>query len=397
MNEDDVAQEFLELLAPTVKDSAATVGFLGRGERAERFLELMSRHGVTPRPPAREARAAPSLPPEVAAGWRRRYRIQFARGARALQQLEEIAAAFHERGVRVLALKGAAALLWVYGPECGRELADLDLLIEEESIAAAHDVLEGLGYSWLPQCHAPEFEPLRLRSGEESAFTRPGRFGVEAHLNFLQGKGDPRRALADVWGEAISTRSGTVCVGCLSAPHFLLHAAAHYAKHFEANFAPLKGLVDMALAVRKEGARIDWHRFWHTAERWGITREASMALATLQSTWGLAVPGLPAGAAPLPASVLVHGAPGAADEQAGRLPSIYMDRLKRARQLPDRAARARYLFRLVFPTPENLRHRYAIAPGHPVAPYYARHPLVLAGRLARGLGAAARNRARSRR
>ena len=56
-----------------------------------------------------------------------------------------------------------------------------------------------------------------------------------------------------------------------------------------------------------------------------------------------------------------------------------------ARDLPDLPSRARYVFRLVFPSAENLRYRYDVPADRSLLPYYFLHPLRQIGRLATGL------------
>lgn len=347
-------------------------------------------HGLLP-----VALEAASLEPaiEVPAGirrpWETVYSQQKERNSSVTEELREISSTLRIAGVEGLFLKGSAAVLTVYQDLALRELKDLDLLVRPEDAARATACLQALGYRRRPEWNAAEFEQARLQAGEGSPLERNGRFLIELHVTLEQGVPVP-----ELFGAAQVLESDGVRILCPSVEHFVIHTALHYSKHLDLNFASLKGLVDIALALHKYDRQLDWSEFWSTTRAWGVEEQVAVVLATIRHHWELDISGLPEGVEPLSSEILLYGRDDVVERQRAYLPRVYRERLQRLRTLPGAGARCRYLFRLLFPEPENMRHRYGVPEGRPLLGAYLRHPFTLAGRLAAGLGALAWRRAR---
>ncbi|MBI3912161.1 MAG: nucleotidyltransferase family protein [Armatimonadetes bacterium] len=348
-----------------------------------RLTELARRHGLAPALcPSGELPAA-AIPADLLVSWKRRRQAQFAKSACAVNQLEEIAAAFAEAGTPFIALKGAAAILWLYEEiEC-REVGDLDLLVPPAAMESARQTMAGLGYATISASTSPEDERVQMHL---PSYEKPGCLPVQLHRRILAGRDRQGRVTRAVWEGTVTESLGSASVRRLSWPHFLLHTAAHFTVHLRADSASLKGMADMILAVRKWGDPINWGNFWRTAAQWGILRDVATAASTLNHHWGLSIPGVPPGARPLPAGVLVFGG-----EQVGSASlEHYWNRLAAAQELPGLSSRIRYVLRLLFPTPEHLRWRYHVPEGKTIAPYYFLYPFARVGRLAKDFAAVIR-------
>lgn len=384
----------------------------GIGEHIQEVLTLASLHGLEPMLYRCISSAdGLNLPPDVVSRLAQRYYGQAARNAVALHQLEEIAKAFAEHGVPVIALKGAAAILWLYDDIGCRVITDLDLLVPEEHIGAAAKTMEELGYSQEQRRtppNSPEFEELDLLMRLERAqhlvpFVRRRSFSVEIHTNFLKRRKKRDLVPNEIWKRAVPLDSNSGNLYRLSTIDFLIHTAVHYPQHLETGIPSLKFLVDMALAVRKEGDRINWKEFWDTTGRWDISNVVSVMMATIKNIWNLNIPGLPEAATALDTGTLIGGsvplymrdlmAPeGEYSQKSSAFETLrrYWKRMTLAGVLPDRSSRLRYLFHLIFPVPENMRYRYKIPEGRSVAPYYFIHPFVLVKNFLAGLASAVR-------
>jgi hypothetical protein len=157
-------------------------------------------------------------------------------------------------------------------------------------------------------------------------------------------------------------------------------------KHLTADgFASMKDMVDMILLLNKYGSGMDWPGFWRTADRWGVAGEVATVMATLSRHWGFETPGIAAAAIPIPARIMVHGRESRAHYAAAMMSRRYVQRSLRAMELPGLFPRLRYLCRLLFPLPSNLRYRYHLPDGAALTPYYLLHPLIIVGRFIRGL------------
>jgi len=356
----------------------------------KRLVDLAKRHGLTPL----LYRSVSDLgdcriPTELCASLRKHYVVQIARNVRALQQLEEIAEALRDRGIRLIVLKGAAALLWLYKDIACRTMADLDLMVREESAAELDMTMKDLGYFREASNGPPEIALINMRQGYRYPFCKQGLLPADIHTNILDSRGPWESAVREMWAKARPDGpAGALC--SLDPSHFLLYSGRHYMKHVELSHGPLRSMVDMILAVRKWGGEIDWAELWRTAKRWRIGRDLGVVMATLNHYWDLRIPLIPPGATPLSARALVYGIPGAGDRLVAAFASACLDRLLGLTELPDTSSRLRYLRFWFFPPPENLRCFYGIPQGRAVAPYYVRHLVTLAGRLARGLLAWAR-------
>ena len=333
----------------------------------------------------RQCRADAANPNGLMSALNRSYLLQIASNTRVLAQLEEIANAFTAHGVRLVALKGAAALLWLYDDIGCRWLGDIDLLVEERAVPEVRRIMEGLGYLQQGAYSSPEDEFLCFRSSL-LPYMRPGGLPVDIHCTILAGQGNDALAVAEIWASIVPVYCGHAGLWRLCPAHFLLHAAAHFMKHLTTyGWASLKMMIDMILLLNKCGSEVDWPGFWQTADCWGIVREAATVMATLSLHWGFEIPAIAADTVPIPARILVRGRERPARHAAAMMPRRYVQHLLRARGLPGFFPRLRYLCRLLFPVPSNLRSRYDLPAGAALTPRYLLHPLILVARFIRGL------------
>jgi hypothetical protein len=317
---------------------------------------------------------------------KRSYLLQIASNIRGLAQLEKIANAFTAHGVRLVALKGAAALLWLYDDIGCRSLGDIDLLVEERAVPEVRRIMEGLGYLQLGAYCSHEDELLCFREFHLLPYIRHGCLPVEIHGGILAGWGKDAQATAEIWASSVPVPCGHARLWRLCPAHFLIHAATHFMKHLTVDgIAPMKEMVDMILLLNKHGSGMDWPEFWRTADRWGVAREVATVMTTLSRHWGFEIPAIAADTVPIPARILVRGRERRAHWAAAVAPRHRVQRLLRARELPGLFPRLRYLCRLLFPRPSFLRHRYHLPDGAPLTLHYLLHPLTIVGRIIRGL------------
>ncbi len=304
-----------------------------------------------------------SLPPD----WTRCVQGQYLRSLRALEQAREIASTAAEAGIRVLPLKGAAALTWLYPELEQRALGDLDLLVRPEQAEAACRTLLDLGYAPLASSTSPEEEQVKARRTHFPPYVRTGSLPVELHLQVLGSRGRREAALRDLWGAATPDELDGIPVHRLAWRHFFLHGAVHYVRHLEEDFAPLAWLVDLALLARRHPETVAWNELRQCAERWGIERELGQVCRVLAAYLGVSGPDWPQQA---PEWAWERLATGSARREA-RAWETCRDRLAAVGEIRGWAARGRYLIRQAFPSEAHLRWRYALAPTEPIGPWRA--------------------------
>lgn len=315
--------------------------------------------------------AAQGIPQEALSNWRRLAFVQFAKNASLFARLEQLVAELSREAIPVLLFKGGAAMLWAYGDRDRRELGDFDLLVHAEHVGTIRELMTRLGYAEVSAYSSPEEEQLGIERVHLPPFVHPDGTVIEVHVNVLERRGNREVATPEIWRDAVQEELAGAPLWRMSWSHFLLQTAVHYTRHLEEDFASLKGLADMLAVIRRFGSELDWPELWRTADRWGITEPVARIFRTLEQHWELSIPGLPPGNLPLSWEALVTGS---APDLAGPA-HRGLDRVAAARELPDLAARCRYLFRLVFPTPEHLRWRYRLPEGANVSTYYLRYPI----------------------
>lgn len=312
-----------------------------------------------------------ALSPEKRSLWQRLAMVQFAKNAALFARLEELAAELTREQIPALLFKGGAAMLWAYEDRDRRDLGDFDLLIHPEHVAAVRVLMARLGYVEVTAYSSPEEEQLGIERVHLPPFIHPDRTVIEVHVNVLERRGNREVATPEIWRDSALEELAGAPLRRMSWEHFLLQTAVHYTRHLEEDFAPLKGLADMLVVVRRFGAELDWPELWHTAERWEITLPVARICCTLQEHWGLPIPGLPTGAEPLSLTAL---ATGSCPDLSGPT-NRSLERVAAASELPDLASRCRYLFRLAFPEPDHLRWRYRLPEDANVSAYYLRYPV----------------------
>lgn len=350
--------------------------------RAEADLSTVTtlalRHGLGaalfPQHPAWAA----GLPPDALPNWKRMAVVRLARNAGLFTRLEELVAELGRAEIPILLFKGGAAMLWAYENRDRRELGDFDLLVREEHVALIRALMGRLGYAEVSAYSSPEEEQLGITRVHLPPFVHPDGTVIEIHVNVLERRGNREVATPEIWRDAVCEELAGAPLWRMSWTHFLLQTAVHYTRHLEEDVAQLKGLADMLAVVRRFGAVLDWPELWRTADRWGVRVPVARVFRTLEAHWALPIPGLPSDAAPLSREALATGSCPDLSGPAGR----GLERVVAVNELPDVPSRLRYLFRLVFPTPEHLRWRYRLPEGASVASYYIRYPLDrLSGRL----------------
>jgi hypothetical protein len=356
----------------------------------EAVLGLLERHGLfLALPPS----VAALLGPDTSRQWRDRFLREFARSTLLLRQVRDIAEACAAEGAEVMPLKGAAALATLYPSYLQRFSCDLDLLVREEQLPALRRVMSALGYRPSVTSASPEEAALRARDLHLDPYVHDDRAIVELHVTFLKGRGDGAAARDDAWRDARTSTIDGALVRELAPELFILHSATHYAGHLQRSPASLKGLLDMALAIRHHGPALDWDRFWHAAARWRVTDDATAVTATLNRYWRFEIPLRLPQAEPYSADLVLYGPTPGPDEEHAWSAQDYAERVTAIRDVPGWAGRARYLFRLAFPPPEILRRSYGLPQARSVAPYYFLYP---ASRLARFVHSAWHTRFRRR-
>lgn len=157
--------------------------------------------------------------------------------ARALRQLSAVAAAFQQRGIDFLLLKGGDLISRLYGARGLRPMVDLDLLVRPRDLPAIQEALLAMGY-----------EPT---SDGNAAFRLPGGLAVDLPTSLWYLEGD---ALAGIWQRAVVRRIEGQPVKVMGSDDLVIYLTAYAVVHRAALSA--RFVNDLALLVQKEA--VDW-------------------------------------------------------------------------------------------------------------------------------------------
>jgi hypothetical protein len=154
-------------------------------------------------------------------------------------------------------------------------MMDLDLLIAEEEMTRAMEVLETIGYR-VPA----EFAGTEVEAGDAPPLVHdePGGLVLELH-SMLDSLPEERAALAVMLPAACRASVGHgLMLPTLERGEFFAHVAAHVSKHhrFEGE---LRSLLDVALLLHAEGATLDWETLDREWQRRGIGEWIALTVA----------------------------------------------------------------------------------------------------------------------
>ena len=223
------------------------------------------------------------------------------KGLAALQNLSEILRLqklFLKAAIDLRILKGIPLAIVAYGNPGLRESGDIDLLIKERDISAAHDLLSREGY--VREEPSGELTPRRfsyyIGHWKDFVYYHPVTgHAVELHWRLTRNRAMPGALPADPTSSSWVS-SGAASIHCLSFDDLFLYLCVHGALD---GWMRLKSLADIVTICRDMPAT-ELERLLVLASRTGVLPEVSAALLLANLVFGVNIvsPGM------LPAS---HG------------------------------------------------------------------------------------------
>jgi hypothetical protein len=250
-----------------------------------------------------------------------------AAGIRALRlsaELIRVVGALRAEKILALPYKGPVIAVQAYGDLALREFEDLDIIVPQEAMGRANEVLRGLNYKprypWV-------FEPSALVPGEYNYFEAERRVMVELHTEKTLRHFPVAPILSEMNKSAVNVSLGGHDVRTFSIEDTLVLLCVHGTKDF---WERISWLADVSELVQRQTA-LDWDSVWRRAEKLRAGRMLSLGLL-------LAVKALDA---PLPGEILARVA---ADSTAAAIANEIAGRLI-ARALPARTAAESFRYR----------------------------------------------------
>lgn len=250
-------------------------------------LRLAEHHRVLPALYS-SLRDRADVPGSIHSAIRQRFRNNEVKGLRFSAGLARIVTHFADCGIDVLAHKGPALALTLYGDPAIRQFGDLDLLVRSDDVARAKVALQQLGFD--SQLHlSPRREKAYLQSGYEYAFgTNAERNLVELQWQILPRFYSISFDMPALFRRSIEIELQGFRMRTLGREDLMLVLCVHAAKH---EWAQLGMLRDVAALARFD---LDWQWIQHEAWRLGVLRILGVSLLLARDLICLELPELSA-------------------------------------------------------------------------------------------------------
>lgn len=188
--------------------------------------------------------------------------------------------------IPVIVLKGAYLAHDIYGNAALREMNDLDILVRQEHLQLAVDVLVAHGYK---PSRPFSVDLHTIVSHHVTRLMKPGTAGVEIHWNITTPNQIYSIDPADLWLRAVPVQIGGIAMFALSPEDLLLHLCLHtsYQHRFEFGLRPF---CDIAATIRRFQSEISWHDVQRRSREWKWGRGVHLALYLANDLVGAAVP-----------------------------------------------------------------------------------------------------------
>ncbi len=151
--------------------------------------------------------------------------------------LKEICNAFDEEKIPYIPLKGSVIRPY-YPEECMRTSCDIDILIKEEKLDAAIDILMQKGFR------------LGKRNYHDVSLFSPNNTHLELHFNIQENIESLDVVLKDAWNYAMISHGSSYK---FTKEFFLFHMFAHMSYHFLAGGCGIRPLMDIWIIEHKMG------------------------------------------------------------------------------------------------------------------------------------------------
>jgi hypothetical protein len=325
------------------------------------------------------------IPADVVESLRNAHRATAAANLRLFHELDHMLRALDGRGIATIVLKGGYLALAAYGHIALRPMRDVDLMVRPTDLPAALECLRSMGYD----CGDPEAALDHCATAAHAApLIKPNAPPVELHWN-IEGPQSPFRVdLPGLWARSRQARIGSADARVLGHEDFLLHLCLHGIRHLTRDWADatvLKGVCDVAQAVRAWAAELDWDVVRSRALEWRARNAVFVMLHLAQNWLGAPVPQAVLDALRPPDLTADHLAWarerifGTGDGEA----ALIGDQVAKFLTTPGLRAKAALLMKEAFPARGRLAQSYGVpAASHRV---YLWYPVHVASLVARGL------------
>ena len=160
--------------------------------------------------------------------WKERSRLCGIQGMVQMAEAEKLFKELPAHGIRILPLKGCI-MKKMYPKEAYRQMADLDILIDEKNAGKAREVMESLGYEEKPE------------GGGVDSYVKKPWMSVELHSLMLPTQYKNWKKYLDIWERA----DGENGIYRMNWDDYYVYMIEHFAKHFYLSGSGIRSILDI--------------------------------------------------------------------------------------------------------------------------------------------------------
>jgi len=215
-----------------------------------------------------------------------KYSLRYtAHNIKLLGKLDQIVVSLAKANVAYIPLKGVAMLEYVFKDIALRATGDIDLLIKEEEMPKAVEILTACG-----------FNVQRLVNDLDAEFVHhpytviSEGISIELHRHIHHQLSRHQIDIHAFWNHAQADLTLPGIGYRLHPSDQLLHLTTHLYRHMESNKVKFSWFVDILELVRQFGQRIDSHQFKKDAVSYGCVKEVDAILSTMKTLYNETLP-----------------------------------------------------------------------------------------------------------
>jgi len=214
------------------------------------------------------------------------YYLVASRNTKIYKEIEKIFAAFRNKNLEIMPLKGIFLAENVYDNIALRNMADIDILVKKGDLPKTDEILHSLGYNSkihkdllsiaIEKSYLNSLDYYKIKSGPNAPETLT--LHIHWHIvnvslpTYLYSKGIK---MDRFWEHSSLTKIGDTDTLQMAPHHLILYLCEHVLKH---SFDKLILLSDIDAAIEKYKEYIDWQKLIYDAKDFGMERAVFYAL-----------------------------------------------------------------------------------------------------------------------
>ena len=229
----------------------------------------------------------PRVPEEIVDRCKASFYWSQARNMQRFGRLKEVLRVFTFEQIPIIALKGAALAELVY-PQMGlRPMADVDLLVHEEDLTKAEQLLVSLGFHANERNHSREW--YRMHHHHLVPYvSRDRSLMIELHHRLIPLGAPIAISNDDLWERSRPVDITQESCRILSPEDFLIHLSLHLA--VDSYIGKMRVLYDLAETIKHYQKEIDWDQLINIANGYRISKYLYYAFWLAKGTVRAGVP-----------------------------------------------------------------------------------------------------------